>query len=243
MRHDKPMIGVCPLYDAERDSVWMIPGYLDGIAAAGGIPIVLPRRLSPADRLEVGDELDGLLLTGGDDVSPAAYGEPRAAACGEADEIRDESEVALLRDMRADDKPVLGICRGIQLMNVAMGGTLWQDLPSQCASDVEHHMSPPYDRPVHDVSVLEGTPLSELWGQARKAVNSYHHQAIKELAAGLSPMAVSDDGLVEAVWDRSRSFLWGVQWHPELTFRVDSDQLRVFEAFVSACEGYRSQGC
>ena len=144
-------------------------------------------------------------------------------------------ESILLRLAMAENKPVLGICRGLQFMNAALGGSLWQDLPSQHPSDISHHGAPPYDRPVHAVTVLPDTPLSAVLGESSLPVNSYHHQAVRELAPCLRPMALSPDGLVEAAWHPEMHFLWGVQWHPEFSFRTDAASRSLFRAFVDAC--------
>ena len=133
-----------------------------------------------------------------------------------------------------DDKPVLGICRGHQLLNALLGGTLYQDLPSQHPSAVEHHQQPPYDAPIHTVSILPGTPLRELLERDTLPVNSYHHQAVKALSPQLKPMAVADDGLVEAAYLPGRRFVWSVQWHPEFAFHSDAASAAILSAFVNA---------
>ena len=132
------------------------------------------------------------------------------------------------------DKPVLGICRGIQFLNAALGGSLYQDIPSQHPSAVEHHQSPPYDQPSHEVTLVQGSPLQTLLGQEELLVNSYHHQAVKRLADGLEVMAWSEDGLVEAVWKPDQRFLWAVQWHPEFSFRTEEASRRIFAAFAGS---------
>lgn len=237
-----PVIGCVPLVDHGRESLWMLPGYFDGIAEAGGVPVMLPLTADPAavDRL-VG-LLDGLVLTGGQDVDPSAYGEdgPEAAArCGELCRERDAMEGLLVPAAVAADLPILGICRGIQALDVALGGTLWQDLPAQLPSDVAHHGEPPYDRPVHAVRVIPGTPLAACVGEGELAVNSYHHQAVRDVAPGLEVMAVAPDGVVEAVWRPASRFCWAVQWHPEFMHAVDEPSRRIFSALVDAARGGR----
>ena len=229
-----PLIGVLPLWDDEKDSLWMLPGYFDGIRQAGGLPIMLPLTDEPQDIAQLATLCDGFLFTGGHDVSPALYGETpingRIACCPK----RDTMEILLLREALLLDKPVLGICRGIQFINAALGGTLYQDLPTQRPSDMEHHQHPPYDRPAHTVSILADTPLAQLLGCGPLAVNSYHHQAVRDLAPGLEPMAVSSDGLIEALYKPGTSFLWAVQWHPEFSFRTDENSRKIFAAFLNA---------
>ena len=142
-------------------------------------------------------------------------------------------ESSLLQAVLRTDKPILGICRGIQFLNAALGGTLWQDILSQHPSEVIHRQPKPFNTPIHPVS-LSGS-LRELLGKERSMVNSHHHQAVKDLAPGLSPMAVAPDGIVEAVEMTSGSrFFWAVQWHPELLFDKDPDSLAIFQHFVSS---------
>lgn len=231
----KPLVGLIPLVDEARESLWMLPGYMQGVARAGGLPVMLPLSGDAPDFEQMASLCDGFLLTGGHDVSPELYGAQRLPVCGVCSPERDRMETALLRLAMRADKPVLGICRGIQLINAALGGTLWQDLPSQRPSLVEHHQRPPYDVPVHGVSILPDTPLADLLGAPRLSVNSYHHQAIRSLAPPLSPMALSEDGLVEAVWHPGLRFLWAVQWHPEFCRPEDAAAQAIFRAFVGAC--------
>ena len=236
----KPLIGVIPLVDDGRESYWMLPGYFHGIEHAGGVPIMLPLT-ADADVLDqLARELDGLLFTGGHDVDPALYGEPPAGV-GETCPARDAMERGLLERALAADKPVFGICRGIQFINAAMGGTLWQDLPTQLhaarpdAPVLEHHMSgPPYDRAAHEVEVLPDTPLAALLGAGTLPVNSYHHQGVRRVAPGLRPMAIAPDGLVEALWAPGARFCWAVQWHPEFMPLDDPAASAVFGAFLQA---------
>ena len=178
---------------------------------------------------------DGLLLPGGGDMDPAFYGQERIPACGEPNLLRDAAEPKLLRAFLAADKPVLGICRGIQFLNVHLGGTLYQDLPAEHPTAANHHQTPPYDVPVHSVTLTAGSPLWTLLGKDALAVNSLHHQAIKTLAPGLAAMAVSEDGLTEAVCLPDKRFVWAVQWHPEFSFRVNEDSRKIFKAFIESC--------
>ena len=229
----KPVIGLIPLVDEYRESYWMLPGYMQGISEAGGIPVMLPLEMDDRDIDQTAEALDGFLLTGGHDVSPALYGEAKLPECGSVCEARDHLEQRLFAAVRKLDKPVLGICRGIQMINVLLGGTLYQDLPSQSVSAIDHHGKPPYDRPVHSISVVPGTPLYDLCGP-ELAVNSYHHQAIRKLAGNLTVMAYADDGIIEAVYDKEARFLWAVQFHPEFSFRTDPNCRKIFRSFVNS---------
>ncbi len=154
--------------------------------------------------------------------------------CGECSPERDTMELQLLELAFQQDLPVLGICRGLQLLNVCFGGTLYQDLPEQVSSSISHHQTPPYDQPVHTVSVLPETPLAALLEQETLAVNSYHHQGILKLAEALQPMAVAPDGLIESVWLPEKAFVWGVQWHPEYDYQKNVASQQIFQAFVQA---------
>ena len=229
----RPVIGVVPLVDMERDSLWMVPGYMAGITAAGGLPVMLPLTEDVELIKRISEEISGLLLTGGQDVDPEMYGEAKSTACGRVCKARDGMEALLMDEMLALDKPVFGICRGLQFLNAYFGGTLYQDLDVEAPSEIGHHMSPPYDRFVHEVSVVKGTKLCGIIGES-VPVNSYHHQGVKKPAKELTPSAYSPDGLVEAAELRSRRFVLAVQWHPEWLFEKDDKSARLFKAFVSA---------
>lgn len=243
--NNPPLIGVVPLVDEGRDSYWMLPGYFEGILEAGGTPVMLPLTDDAKTLSEIVATCDGILVTGGQDVSPVLYGErsaETAALCGEFCAARDKMESVLIPLAVREDVPMLGICRGIQVINAVLGGTLWQDLPKQRPSEVEHHGLPPYEEPVHEVDVLSATPLAERIGAGPYAVNSYHHQALKDLAPGLEAMALAPDGAIEAIWRPESRFLWGVQWHPEFSRGVDEKSRKVFSAFVDAARKASDSG-
>lgn len=214
----------------------MLPGYMDGIIAAGGIPVMLPLTEDGESILQIVRSFDGFLFTGGQDVSPEFYGEGRLPECGECSPQRDAMEKVLLEAALDADKPIFGICRGIQFLNAALGGTLYQDLPTQYVSETEHHMVPPYDRIAHKVAILKDTPLSAMLSLETLGVNSYHHQAVKALSPRLKPMAVSEDGLTEAVYMPGWRFVMAVQWHPEFFFKKDRSSAIIFEKFVEAAK-------
>ncbi len=234
---EKPLIGVLPLWDEGRQSLWMLPGYFDGLAAAGAVPVMLPLTADPAALAQLAGICDGFLLTGGQDVQPAVYGEEPLPLTGEVCPARDAMEAALLPLLLQADKPVLGICRGIQFLNAALGGTLWQDLPAQLPSDVVHHQGRPYDAPSHTVTLVPGTPLHDLLGTDAVPANSLHHQGIRNLAPALRAMACAPDGLVEAVYLPGRRFVWAVQWHPEFNWQSEPSSRAILAAFVQAARG------
>ncbi|MBR3065125.1 MAG: gamma-glutamyl-gamma-aminobutyrate hydrolase family protein [Bacteroidales bacterium] len=229
----KPVIGVLPLWDVDRTSLWMLTNYLDALRAAGGTPIVLTFDLDSQEIARMAAMCDGLLFTGGQDVHPSVYGEEdrtgRLIPCPK----RDQLEVRVLQAALEADKPIFGICRGIQLINAALGGTLYQDLPTEHPSSIVHRQGKPYDVPSHPVK-LSG-PLAALLNKETIVVNTLHHQAVKTLAPGLEPMAYSPDGLVEAFCKPDCRFLWAVQWHPEYLFEKDPDSLMLFRHFLRQC--------
>ena len=232
----RTVIGLIPLYDDEKESYWMLPGYMKVLEECKALPIMLPLT---ADREELKDAYslcDGLLLTGGHDVSPSVYGKEAFGKCGIPCEDRDRMESILLEMALKDDKPVLGICRGIQFMNAYLGGDLYQDLPTEYPCKVEHHMAPPYDVPAHKVCITENTLLSKILDKEMIEVNSYHHQAVKNPAERVEVMAVSEDGLVEAISVKGQKFAVGVQWHPEFSYQVNEDSMKLVQEFVDACK-------
>lgn len=231
-----PVIGLIPLYDDEKESYWMLPGYMKVLEMCGALPIMLPLT-SDKDKLKQAFAMcDGLLLTGGHDVGPYVYGKEASKECGIPCKTRDEMEGILLEQAIKEDKPVFGICRGIQFMNAYLGGDLYQDLPTEYVCKVEHHMEPPYDVAAHKVEVLEGTKLADIIGSGIHEVNSYHHQAVKTPADSVEIMAVSEDGLIEAFSVKNKKFMVGVQWHPEFSYEVNPESVKLVQAFVDACK-------
>ena len=232
----KPLIGVMPLWDEGKKSIWMLPGYLEGIQEAGGTPVIFPLTEDREELEQLCSLCNGFLITGGQDVDPAIYGETPIPQMGEICTVLDQMERQVLEYVIKEDKAVLGICRGIQYLNAMLGGSLYQDLNVQHPSKTEHHMEPPYDRVIHQVQIIDGTPLHQLLQVTELGVNSYHHQAVKTLAPSLTVMAESEDGLVEAVYMPEKTYVWAVQWHPELSYQTDKYSRKIFESFVAACK-------
>ncbi|MDR2797430.1 MAG: gamma-glutamyl-gamma-aminobutyrate hydrolase family protein [Treponema sp.] len=232
----RPVIGVMPLWDGSRDSLWILPGYMDGIAGAGGLPLLLPLTTDEAALKQLAGICAGFLFTGGHDLSPSLYGREVSAFCGPVCEARDTMEKILFSiAVLEHHKSALGICRGIQLFNVLLGGTLYQDIPAQFTkSALSHQQQPPYNRPAHQVRIEPGSPLHEVLEAERLGVNSCHHQGIAELAPELIPMARATDGLIEGVCMKNKPFVWAVQWHPEMALDEESSR-KLFRAFVAAC--------
>ena len=232
----RPLIALTSSLDTSDPRQWIRPAYMRSLLDAGALPMILPLTDDPAVLAQALSLCDGVVLTGGPDVDPARYGaddEGLSEVCPE----RDAMELPLARAALEADKPVLAICRGLQVLNVALGGTLWQDLPSQRPSGTAHRQSAPGAQPTHGARVLPGTPLRAITGEESLRVNSLHHQAIRDLAPGLLPMAEADDGLCEAAYHPGKRFALGVQWHPELMSLHDPASRALFRAFVRAAAG------
>lgn len=203
--------------------------YMESLARAGaGMRWV--ELSDPEQAVQDALTCDGLLLPGGGDMDPKFYGQERIPACGEPNLLRDAAEPLLLRAFLAADKPVLGICRGIQVMNAVLGGDLYQDI-----KPFEHLPHNDHWAKVHTVTVRRGTLLSRILGQDTVLVNSQHHQAVDRVAPGFTLAALSEDGIVEAIEKPDARFCLGVQWHPEWLSDADPAMQGLFDAFVNAC--------
>lgn len=213
--------------------------YIEAVRAAGGLPVLLPHRASPEELAQLLPRLDGLLLPGGEDINPAAYGQARRDQCGEVDDDRDDLELRLTRLALEKQVPLLAICRGLQVLNVALGGTLWQDLAFQRPGDIQHDRFGPDWRTalVHPVAIEPGSRVARIMGAAAVQTNSSHHQAVRELAPGLRAVGHAPDGVVEAVELPDHPFAVGLQWHPEGMFLQYPEMLRPFRALVEAAGG------
>lgn len=231
----KPLIAIVSLYDEKLESYWMLPGYAQGLEDAGASPVILPLTEDEETLARYAQTFDGFLFPGGHDLDPALYGQSPTEKCGLFIPQRDEMEKRLFPLVLETGKPLLGICRGIQLFNVMLGGDLYQDIPIECPSEVEHHETPPYDKVAHQVAIREGTPLYSAVGVAQMGVNSYHHQGGKTLGKGLEVAATAPDGMVEAVYLPDHRFALAVQWHPEFSRLSDENSRNIFSAFVGAC--------
>jgi putative glutamine amidotransferase len=211
----------------------MLPGYMQGLEEAGAVPVILPLTVSETVLKQAADFFDGFLFTGGHDVNPELYGQEKTH-CGEICEVRDKMEAYIFREaVLNQNKPALGICRGIQFFNVMLGGSLHQDIPAEFSSAISHAQKPPYDVCAHAVQLISESPLGKLIGKERIEVNSYHHQGINRLAKGLEVMALADDGLVEAVYIPDNPYAWAVQWHPELSLK-DEVSKKIFASFMES---------
>lgn len=231
----RPVIGVTAGFSAHSHEVFSLrDDYVRAVEKAGGLPFVLaPGPVEQVD--EMLGRLDGLVLSGGADLDPGHYGEEPHETVSDVNPHRDHFELALSRAALRRDLPVLAICRGQQVLNVAMGGTLIQDIPSQVEGALDHDPKGERWAPAHDVRILPGTRLREILGRDRVAVNSFHHQSIKTPAPGLVVSACAvGDGVIEGVEMPGRRFVLGVQWHPEAFWDQPRDFQPLFAALVAA---------
>ena len=230
----KPIIGITPEI-AEDGKVSLNYAYTHAIEAAGGIPLVLPCTEDEGLLDRLANLCHGFCFSGGEDIEPARYGEEKHPKCGAPALRRDAFDFAMFRKALATGKPILGICRGGQLINVALGGTLWQDLPSQCGTvHSGGHTC------VHKTKLVEGTLLHRLYGD-EMTTNSYHHQAIDRVAEGFRVTATAEDGTIEALSHETLP-IGGTQWHPERMTGVERfehhgpDSAPIFAAFIESCK-------
>ncbi|HET8630229.1 MAG TPA: gamma-glutamyl-gamma-aminobutyrate hydrolase family protein [Thermomicrobiales bacterium] len=241
----KPLIGITPsLRTDERsgETFTLANTYVSAVEAAGGIPVILPPHGGGV--AELVEALDGVLFSGGADIRPSRYGDETVhpTTYGVSD-LRDEFELALLGAALERDLPVLCICRGIQVLNVGLGGTLYQDVADQYPDAIAHRPEvegTPRHEPLHTVAAEPGSLLADVYGAESIAANSFHHQSLKEIGAGLEVMGRTADGSVEAVTDPSHRFVLGVQWHPEMMFDVHDEHLRPFARLVEEAAAHRA---
>lgn len=238
-----PLIGISGSMNNDETQLFLFRNYMQSILSGGGVPVLLSPDLD-GEALEVClSRLDGLLLAGGNDVSPLLFGERPIHELGEVNPLRDVFETRLIRRAKELRMPVLGICRGVQIMNTALGGTLWQDLSSQFQSKdgqraMRHSQTCPGCYPSHHVTVLPETLLSTLIPAGQIQVNSFHHQAVAAPAPSLRISAVAEDGVIEAVECPSLPFFLGVQWHPERMTASDEASRALFSALCRAASSY-----
>lgn len=229
------IIGVTCSWDDDNEKYSVHSLYLKAVAAAGGIPLVVPDCAGENGLPELLRVLDGLLLTGGGDVDPAYFGEEPIPSCGEIAPLRDAFEVGLVRMALAANLPVLGICRGAQVLNIAAGGSIYQDINTQIKGCLKHSQQAPYWAATHNIEIREGTLLRSIFQEGVVRVNSFHHQAVRDPAPGFVVSALAGDGVVEAVESPSHRFVLGVQCHPEGMWEKDRRFLKLFVALVEAC--------
>ncbi|HEU4589004.1 MAG TPA: gamma-glutamyl-gamma-aminobutyrate hydrolase family protein [Gemmatimonadales bacterium] len=236
-RANAPRIGISGVLRRwqEADRAGVNAAYVRAVVGAGGVPLILSQLMAPGDVGLALDACDGLVLTGGEDIDPSYYGEAPSSKLGAVDRERDRFELALFAAARERGLPVLGICRGIQLINVALGGTLYQDLPSERPGAIDHDPKSARTARTHQVRLAPGSRAARVLGVERLVPNSFHHQAIKQLAPGLVATGWTDDGLIEAVESADGPWLLAVQWHPEeMHADATAPELKLFGAVVDA---------
>lgn len=231
----KPLIGLTPFFNGEADTACVRPTYSEAIKRAGGIPVVIASYSDLTDFEDILDSLDGILFTGGEDVDPNYYGENIEEFCGDISPDREKLEFPLMKLCIEKDKPFMAVCRGMQVMNCACGGTLYQDLKIQGGATFNHsNASADGKLAVHSVSFAKGGFLEKVLGIEGMRVNSWHHQAVKDLGEGLEVTATSFDGLVEGITIPGKKCAFGVQWHPEKMPGSEAEPL--FKYFVEKCK-------
>lgn len=238
----KPLIGICPAIEHGRrrgDAYFLYVNYVEAVARAGAIPVLLPFARTREEALDVLARVDGVLLTGGDDLDPALYGQTARHSDLVGSRVRAESELRYARESLDRAKAVLGVCLGIQVMNVAFGGTLLQYIPEDVPGAPPHEL-PTDEAPQHPVRIEPGTLLARLLGAETAVVNSYHHQAVAKLAPGFRVGARSPEGIVEAIEREDHPFYVGVQWHPE-RMPESPQSARLFRALADAARGVSSR--
>ena len=208
--------------------------YTEAIEKSGGVPLIFPytEDEETVDRLT--ELCDGFLFSGGADIEPSLYGEQRSPHCGESQGYRDSLELRVFAKVFEAGKPIMGICRGAQLINVALGGTLYQDIPTELDTKIPHSQSEGKNMPSHSVVIKHGTPLYGIVGKSQMPANSFHHQALKHLGKGLSVMAESIDGVIEAVYHTGARYLRAYQWHPERLYESSTENKVLFDDFLNA---------
>ncbi len=241
MRAARPVIGMPARMDPGRENQYLSRKYGDAILRAGGIPIIVPLSEDDGSIRSLAASLDGILLTGSDsDIDPARYGASREPRCGPAQPLRDQTDFAMLETAFEQRIPLLGICFGLQSLNVFLGGSLIQDIDAAIQTDIGHSAAESRDRLAHAVCLEPGCLLAGLSGEVAPLVNSSHHQAIDRVGLGLRVTATAPDGVIEAVeLDESARWVGGVQWHPERSFATDGFSRRIFETFVAECRARR----
>ena len=230
----KPLIAVTPAYDVKEERYFLKADYMRMLEGLGAVPMIMPLTADAGILERFLEICGGLILSGGTDIDPVYYGSRNDGLSRGILPIRDEMELALCRMAVERDLPVLGICRGHQVLNVALGGTLYQDLKVEMGTEDEHMVMNPVGGVVHAVSLAPGSPLAQIQGTQTMMVNSRHHQAVRDPAPGLEIQAMSPDGVVESVYLPGKRFVWGVQWHPESIWSVSEPNRKIAEAFLRA---------
>ena len=235
----RPIIGLTISIQSDEGKLYTPTSYTKAIIEAGGNPVMLNVTRDEEMIEQYAALVDGVLFSGGDDVDPATYGEEQIWGCGDIVPVRDDFEIKLLRTLleKYPEKPILGICRGTQVLNVAMGGTLYQDLRSQVEGCIRHQQQQISRYASHVANIEPGSKLAEIYQGAKVMVNSFHHQAVKAVGDGLVITARASDGVVEGFEKPDHPYFVAVQWHPErlVEHHYHPEHKPLFKSFVDAC--------
>lgn len=230
----KPLIGLTCSYEEGKQI--LNDRYRETVEAFGGVPVLLPITLEIQTILSYTEKIDGLILTGGEDINPLLFGEEPKKELGEINPDRDFFELNLCRLFLAKEKPILGICRGLQVLNVAAGGSLFQDLATQLPESIQHQQKAPKHHVSHEIYLEESTLLHRLLNVNQLRVNSFHHQSVKSLGKGFKEVAWASDGVIEGI-EKNKGFAVGVQWHPEHLYKEFENQNKIFWGLTEASKG------
>jgi putative glutamine amidotransferase len=240
MTNHKPLIGIPTFHDTTLPDKMpqrfaMSRPYITALNLAGAAPILIPLALAPDVLRSIFDRIDGLFLAGGGDLDPSCYRQGVHPKTEGVDPLRDEAEMLLAHWALAEHKPLLGVCRGAQALNVAAGGTLIQDIEDFVPNAIRHQYYPDFPREhvAHDIETVSATRLGDMLGTTAR-INSFHHQAIDKVAPGFKAAAFAPDGIIEAIERESDTFTVAVQWHPESLVTTDAGMMRLFTTFVNA---------
>jgi len=235
----RPVIGITGYITEPNRGIGLRQTYIDSVFRAGGLPVILPIVEDQALASDLLSHIDALILSGGGDVDPARYGHERRPECGESAELRDTSELMFAQLARQSGMPIFGICRGVQVLNVAYGGTLIQDIESQHGIPRRiHRQDEPYDHLVHSVNLTENGLLHRITGMKKIMTNSMHHQAADKLGGTLILEGASEEGIIEAVSDSENPSVFGVQFHPEFFSGQHEYAQKLFDYFVKQAREY-----
>ena len=235
----RPIIGISGSHNIEEHQLFLRENYMESVLRAGGLPVLLPHFSDEATARAFVSRLDGLLLAGGGDVRPSRYGEEMLPACGEPDDQRDVFELLMIREAMGMGMPIFGVCRGIQILAVAMGGTLYQDIESQLGIEkLRHSQEPPYGEAVHTVRFAPDGLFARVTGVQEMRTNSMHHQSIKEPGERLVVEGMTEDGVIEAVRAKDNDGIFAVQFHPEYLSDHSEQAARLFNHFVARASAY-----
>lgn len=232
-----PLIGITPMFDHLDNKSFVKYGYQEAVIEAGGIPIIIPITSRKDILYHIFLKLDGIILTGGSDVDPKYFNQEPSIGTNDISPIRDEMEIYLSQQAIKHNKPIFGICRGCQVLNVSMGGSIYQDIYSETPTTLKHCQNAPKWYATHDINIVEGSIHEKLFKAPKIRVNSFHHQAIKDLASGFIISAYASDGIIEAIEYNQCSFCVGVQYHPELMWEKERKFLHLFIQLIKSSSG------